>query len=246
MSDHPETIPATLLPGLLDGWCGPVDVHWRSWGRDRWASSACFGGLVLTDTSGVLCSSSLADIRLPLARPECRHRLCVILAAGKLCGCPRDAKWASPACPHCRGSEWVRKPAPAWHLLPVAEGGSLPAEYAHHSAALLACFATRVAAGMGGIVDVLPSWRWISKYGRHWRRGDTLDVRERDVLSEGWHAGWRCRRERCAAGPETGEAGKFAADATALVAGFALLDEGGVLRLPPIPPTTVKENDDAP
>ena len=216
MSDHPETIPATLLPGLLDGWCGPVDVHWRSWGRDRWASSACFGGLVLTDTSGVLCSSSLADIRLPLTRPEARNRLCVVLAA--------------------RGS-------PAWHLLPVAEGGSLPAEYAHHSAALLACFATRVAAGMGGIVDVLPSWRWISKYGRHWRRGDTLDVRERDVLSEGWRAGWRCRRERCAAGPETGEAGKFAADAAALVAGYALLDDD-VLRLPPSPPITVKENDD--
>ena len=158
----------------------------------------------------------VVNLRLPLTRPEARNRLCVVLAA--------------------RGS-------PAWHLLPVAEGGSLPAEYAHYSAALLACHATRVAAGMGGIVDVLPSWRWISKYGRHWRRGDTLDVRERDVLSEGWHAGWRCRRERCAAGPETGEAGKFAADAAALVAGYALLDDD-VLRLPPSPPITVKENDD--
>ena len=231
MRDHPETIPATLLPGLLDGWCGPVE-EWKDEG------SVAVGWTMRP--WGTVYAPDLAAVRLPLARPECRHRLCVILAAGKLCGCPRDAKWASPACPHCRGSEWVRKPAPAWHLLPVAEGGSLPAEYAHHSAALLACFATRVAAGMGGIVDVLPSWRWISKYGRHWRRGDTLDVRERDVLSEGWHAGWRCRRERCAAGPETGEAGKFAADATALVAGFALLDDGDVLRLPPTTPT-VKE-----
>ena len=200
MRDHPETIPATLLPGLLDGWCGPVE-EWKDEG------SMAVGWT--TRPWGTFYTLDLAAVRLPLTRPEARNRLCVVLAA--------------------RGS-------PAWHLLPVALGGQLPAEYAHHSAALLACFATRVAAGMGGIVDVLPSWRWISKYGRHWRRGDTLDVRERDVLSEGWHAGWRCRRERCAAGPETGEAGKFAADAAALAAGFALLDEGGVLRLPPITP----------
>ena len=240
MREHPTMIPAALFgDALLSEYFGRIEDEMLG------------EGLILRRVLG-RCEFMVrnqryprvvVNLRLPLTRPEARNRLCVILAAGKLCGCPRDAKWASPACPHCRGSEWVRKPAPAWHLLPVAEGGSLLDEHAKHSPVLLACHATRVAAGMGGIVDVLPSWRWISKYGRHWLRGDTLDVRERDVLSEGWHAGWRCRRERCAAGPETGEAGKFAADAAALVAGYALLDDD-VLRLPPSPPITVKENDD--
>ena len=132
----------------------------------------------------------------------------------------------------CHGNgAWIRKPAPAWHLLPVALGGTLPNEYAEHSPALLACHAQRVAAGFPGLLGMLSS---VELYDHppvrpRWdRRGNTglLTWCVRDL---GWVV------DGAGDGPEIGEAGKSCADAAAIAAGYALLDADG-LRLPPVAP----------
>ena len=49
--------------------------------------------------------------------------------------------------------------------------------------------------------------------------------------------GWAIGRptQAAAKGPETGDAGRSAADAAALTAGYALLDEAGAVTLPELP-----------
>jgi hypothetical protein len=160
VAEHETTIPADLFgDALLSGWVGPVQCRFKVDGSAWEWSDAVWP-----------CIDKAAQwlTRLDLTRAEARHRLCVVLTAGERCD-HRCEQW--PQCANMSGHEWtvcsrcgaytdkgeighLRKSAPAWHLLPVGEGGALPAEYAHHAPALLARHARRVAAGMGGIVGI--------------------------------------------------------------------------------------------
>lgn len=259
------TIPADLLPGLLDGWCGPIQTfehssefghpareivraHGQDW-PGYWRASVAPQGI----------GGGFSN-RLDLTRPEAAWRCCVILAAGETpvprCGVstpdgPCDDS-ENHRGPHQIGNtrKVLRPPAPAWHLLPVKYGGQLPDSLAQHSAALLACHARRVAAGKGGIVDILHPWRE-SRY-RHPPAKEIALHAFRSVLgSEGGAAGCTVLNEssiaengwswagpaqvviesRWVRGPETGEAGKACADAAAIAAGYVLID-GDTLRVP--------------
>ena len=249
----PETtVPADLFPGLLDiapgvVWCGPVvwfDQHQQR-GTGEWIVSAYGPG-------GMAHGAAMKRLKLPLHRPEARAQLCRVLAAGERCPECKGARVdttkpitsATTPCPICHGSGYLRKPAPAWHLLPATEGGTLPATLAEHSPALLARHARIVAAGGEGIVGVLGEWvfngggsvdTWcrFAVVGEDPSPGniglvalDTLDYTRNPV--RGW---WRYGGPL---GPETGAAGRACADAAALAAGYALLTDG-VLVLPPVP-----------
>lgn len=139
-------------------------------------------------------------------------------------------------------------PACRW-MLPAADLGELADEYAGHSAALLACSAWRVAAGMGPIVGVLGAWS-VEGDGRP-RRRSVAPVVDRwfavvvDRLSPMsdhdapfWALVDNTVRDRWGGlvhqsrGPETGAPGRAAADAAALAAGFALLGGDASLLLP--------------
>lgn len=209
----PETtITGDLLPDLLTNWCGPIEWH----DGDGFVPGAITEkGIMFAEfthpNGGHLYEEVVEDggneveTRLPLTRPECRSQLCRVL--------------------HARGN-------PAWHLLPVCEGGSLPDAFAQHSSALLAWHARDVAAGGRGVVGVLGEWcvdrnpdrvlhiRYplIDEHGCAFAR----DVVRADGVA--WTIKRRQYQDAIACGPETGEAGKSAADAAARAAGYALLD----------------------
>lgn len=228
------TIPADLLPGLLDGWCGPVEVYEPTWAdreqpsewRVKFAPSQI--GLI-----------GRMDMRLDLTRPEAAWRLCVVLAAGARCrSC--DGMGAVACGPG--GSEvpclcddgYLRKPAPAWHLLPVKYGGQLPDSLAQHSAALLGCHARRVAAGKETL-GLLGNWRPAdSMPERQFRPRWTPDGNNDNAYTICEPRGWRYGFCKECGGPETGDAGMALADEAALKAGWALVDVdlNGPLRVP--------------
>lgn len=145
--------------------------------------------------------------------------------------------------------KWVRKPAPAWHLLPISEGGQLPDELAHFAPALLAGHVRLVEAGKVGIRGVLGEWDTTrlcygnprppgaDEYGNidtpvrnqlcGWRRIGPWRVIE--AGPHGWSVdvqpqfkGGTLVGDHHVRGPETGDAGKRLADLAALSAGFAL------------------------
>jgi hypothetical protein len=75
-------------------------------------------------------------------------------------------------CERCNGSGYLRRPAPAWHLVTPDEGGTLLVAHSQHSAALLAHHALDVARGGRGVVEVwerLPQ-RGADNAGARWRR----------------------------------------------------------------------------
>lgn len=184
--------------------------------------------------------------RLDLTRPEAAWRLCVVVAAGERCECPsRKAVYVvtdwkkhgpAPNCQACNGTGYLRKPAPAWHLLPVKFGGTFPDFYENDCPALLACHATSVAGGGMGIVDILSPWVehddcWIRKSVIHHGNGLYAKKQYSPTFVHGWQNGiipgdgnliWR-------SGDEVGEEAKAILDRDTLAAGYPLL---GPLRLP--------------
>jgi hypothetical protein len=231
MTPHPTTIPADLFgDALLRDWCGPAQAaHEPPVGR--WLDAVV---LHLESTRVILTNPIhgdapyqrlISEVRLPLARPECRANVLRVLARGE--------RNTLGSCCDDPGHDWLRKPAPTYHLVTPDEGGTLPAEHAQRSAALLAHHAVDVARGGKGIVGVLGGW--VENAAPHlagtWRRKSLTGS---DACSEVWHREWFLRASNidCLAHGrhDSSDAGKAAADTAALARGFALLD-GDVLRM---------------
>jgi hypothetical protein len=155
--------------------------------------------------------ASPRGIRFGLRRPEVRHRIACVM----------------------------HTTAPAWHLLPVSEGGQLPDSLAEHSPLLLACHVARVVMGVCGIVGVLGKWYRDAYMVRDAR--DCLTRRQDAVVSlisasaANGSPTWQVDDEHgsgVAFGTEVDEAGRACADAAALAAGFALLSNDNTATLP--------------
>lgn len=154
---------------------------------------------------------------------------------------------------HPLGRYAIARALNAYHLLPRTDGGALPDEHARHSSALLCCDAWRRAAGMEGIAGVLGVW----KDAEHatvpltkWPSGSCatrfcfssdmrLEVGSLIVGRHTYRSGWWLREDRLGrrgaiivGGPETGPAGRDAADRAALEAGYALLGDAPLLPWP--------------
>jgi hypothetical protein len=152
----------------------------------------------------------------------------------------------------------LRPPHPVRHLLPAQEMGDLPPEHPEWSPGLLACSAWRVSVGLNPVVGILGEYSRshgtrnrsvISGKGGGWgfvlrvfdSARELADVRTQGGSFEDF-PGWRCAPGeidkpaplwwKSSFGPETGDAGKAAADAAALAAGFALANADGTLTLP--------------
>jgi hypothetical protein len=255
-------VPADAWPGVLDG--TPLRAVWHTpprYGipeRPRDGTEVIVTGApVPRGETGALWApyllpgswgedwAPLTCLHLPLTRPEARHRLAVVCAAGVRC-----PKWVSASfgacgyvgdgdvgfvryrngCPTCRGTGYLLPPAPAWHLLPRAEVGDAGHDYGDEVAAvLLGCHVARVLAGVGGVRGVLG--RWEGSYMRESVAGIKADS---FVVGSGW--GFRTVNLHASPangtrGPETGLEGMAKADAAALEAGLALVDPaapGGV------------------
>lgn len=233
-TDH---VPGDLFADLLTGWVGPVE-YLHKYGDDdyRWEPAVwpCID------------KGTASRVRLPLTRPEAAWHLARTLAAGERCPTCKGSRMApitvDPAypCADCSGTGYLRPPAPAWHCLPVALGGALHFTAAQHSAALLACSAWRVKAGLGPVRGPLGAWA-LYDYGmaprKVWQRavpgvGDAVvSVWEDCVYHHGWTFDPSCSANRLH-GDEIGAPGRACADAAALAAGFACIDDDGSLTLP--------------
>lgn len=194
-------VPGACLPGLLQGWIGPAEFS-RDPTTAPWSGCArmplpivenvCAPSVAENTTitawradpfkergghaavlCGVSCTLSAENFRLPLARPEVRLRVAALMAAGEPCHiCLRHKFPEAPACATCRGSGYLRKPAPLWHLLPAAEvgPGGLPPELAQYAPDLVACSVARGLAGLAPVADI-SVWRrencgWVTRDGR--------------------------------------------------------------------------------
>lgn len=257
-----ETLLAALTFGteFFEDWIGPVQAkvldffdgtgkHVTDW-RDDVALYLDRDNKVGLHGSYSNGGWDLENLRLNLERPEVRHRLCVILAAGIPCpGCQSHEEpgyldvgggstelraGAAGACLQCNLNHdgktpgWLRVPAPAWHLLPEKEGGTLTPHYYDYAPELLVRHAQRVSAGLGGIRGVetvprMPNTRM--NCGQF--AGATLywTATSEDALyftpGESLHPGWLWLGH---SGPETGE------DALRKVAHLAL-NEGWALEV---------------
>lgn len=225
-----DTLPLDArLAGVLEGWVGPVDVHWRS-GMDRWAPSACYGGRVLTDTTGALTTVLLTSIRLDLHRPESLHRLADWLAAGQACptcegtGAHPLADAKGQTCPRCRGTGHLRPPTPMWWPLPRELGGTLPALWSRQ---VLGWSAESVARGGPAIVGVLGAPCHPCPFCAYPLRPHIHGARSRDVAWRDWSGEWYA--------VATGDG-----DREAVRAGYAFAPaaEDEPLTLPPLLETT--------
>jgi hypothetical protein len=219
-------LPSDTLAGLLDDWIGPCRVL---------ADGRRMAGVV-ADTSGEggvrilllavyrqvwVQTGDLGRVTLESDRPEVRSQIARVMAA--------------------RGT-------PIWHLLPTSEGGTLPASYVEHSAALIACSVARVAVGLGPVVDVLGPYRYgcrpafrnpkhdMASVSAPFARmgGAALTVAKKrakgTVVPWRWTFGAFPEMVTGTASDEAG--GKSAADAAALAAGFALAADALVLPWP--------------
>ena len=249
--------PANLPPltgairGLLDGWCGPLR---RVMDSDQ-PDVVTTGVVIATDGEDVLAyydDRSIGfgryyreTVTLDPARAEVRDHLIRWAATGERCpwcGGPgaRDADRATADCGDCRGSGYLRPP----HDLRWASDlfGPLSPE---QSGAVLAWSVLSIARGGLPIAGVLGGWERFGLGARSRRfqllRGGFPSDRPFAMTVEdspppsprsGWVAHtpcvWTCH------GPESGEEGRRAADASALTVGFALRDPGGLI-LPELP-----------
>lgn len=266
-------LPGDALPGLPAVGL-PVTMDWNIDGE---ASFVATGTIVemLPDDRALwyapnerigLDNRSLAFLRFPLSECAVRQRVAVVMGAGQRCPAWSLAPdpehlpgYAGPPCPSCRGTGYLRPPAPARHLLPVSELGDLPDALAVESAGLLACHVARVLAGLGGVQGVFEDWknpgraivnavqRWPSgEYASRWCLSSDLRLEVGSLIlgRHDYRPGWWLvendlgrRQGPRASGPETGPAGMAAADRAALLAGFALHNaDGMVLPWPEVTP----------
>jgi hypothetical protein len=175
---HPDhrAVSGDLFPDLFacaDGrtWIGPIrlaDPHVK---LDRWPDAfedlslyhVAYRMAYVVDVNGDRFDAPLDLVRLPMERAEARHQLARVLAVGRKCHgecCGNgeiEGGYHQPSrvdCPTCQGRGWLRKPAPAWHLLSESDGGRLSLPEGEHAPALLARHARIVAAGGLGIRGV--------------------------------------------------------------------------------------------
>jgi hypothetical protein len=200
-----------------------------------------------------------ASVRLDCTRPEVRDRLHRVLGEGERCGCdgkPHEACVGCGATPEendakpwrrcgsqdghgciygdvycCPG--WARQPADYTWLLAAELRGDITPTVA---AGLWWVAVKRAEAGLGPIQHPWSTWAREND-GRCRRRDIQSRYRAGAMIDvDGW-ALWSADQPgplglpggRTASGPKTGEAGKQAADAAALTAGYALLDDGAIL-----------------
>lgn len=215
-------VPGDLFAGLLRDYYGRIAMTWQI---DDEAPFEVEGSVVdhiagdrvlwwCPDRRIGFDNRAVAFLRLPLPRSEAACHLACVLAAGERCPvCQPDVSQGFCGNTICRGTGYLRPPAPAWHCLPVASNGSLPDGLAQHSAALLACSAWRVRAGLGAVRGLLRWQSWgtagmmpgFTRYdlrdvvvggnpyaavvGRKGGRGALLDERaetQAKALADGW------------------------------------------------------------
>lgn len=120
--------------------------------------------------------------------------------------------------------------------------------WAEDEAEALAWSVLSVARGGKPIAVILDNWNKTTGFKRARRLGFLDDVRIESNVGEecfygrhDYRKGWRLYRDdlgTIGSGPETGDAGKAAADAAGVAAGYALRNPDGSLTLPELP----KEN----
>ena len=257
-------LPGDVLPGLLDGWCGPVSMH----GGTGWCDAS-----IIDDSGGgdprvvgyyhgsggysVSEYERAAGLRLDCRRPEVRDHARRVLLAGERCrgstvglaaglGCcdgwvqirSGSGAHADPQpCDACNGSGYLRKPADIGPIIEAELRGDItPTE----AAGLVWCSLLRVAAGVKparAIVSeyMTPKWADRVMFARHIPR-DSLCADGGRLVCIVEHDGWYLQpphdpysRRNVPHGPETGDAGKSAADTAALAAGYALREPGALL-----------------
>lgn len=245
--DH---VPADLFVGLLDvaagvGWEGPVlriqgsddPKHSepvrgaRGVTIDRWSPQRTVVGVYWPSIRKYI-PRPIAELGLPLDRPEALFQVMRALAAGQLC--PASTGHVSPpsppsenGCPTCRGTGYVRLPAPVWHFLPQSHNERLLGERrAQEIRALVACSAWRVARGLRPVEGVeyalrLFNSRIVSLHFAGLRTwwAETEAERDHFVMPGGGHAGWAHGDAR---GPEVGEVAVAILHQRALAAGYAV------------------------
>ena len=198
---------ADIMPGLLDGWVGPVRLRTdtvpyavasssqRADGHAAYQCAACVNQSVL------LCAIA-ENMTFDLRRPECRDRVARVLAAAG---------------------------HPVWHLLDAERDGRLTPEGV---GACIGWSARSVAAGGGVLIDVGGEWKPYTRDSQA-----RICVVSRNVLCRvgmsGFFVapGWEALTSGMPRGQEVGGAGMDRADRAVLAAGFALRDPDG-LRFP--------------
>lgn len=172
------TLPGSL-PGLLDGWLGPIEG--RTIVQPGSGHSEPVWGWAIESYDGRR-PYRTGGRRLPLSRPEARYRVARWLAEGERCPCGYDPAengretgigWQSdppPTC--CHGTGYLRAPVDArWMLDWPNTPGTLPA---WQSAAILHASAFRAAAGM-------PPLRFFRRYDSVWHGDDANPYHDDDV-----------------------------------------------------------------
>src|SRR3989344_5907270 len=250
--NHKTDIPAGLFgEALLRDWCGPLLVVnlegqlVRALAVDLEGGSVVVGYTENNHWNAFMLDPDPSATWFPLSRKECRHRLCVVLNGekwnkrDKMFGEVISEAEALRAIEENRIPDQVykRKPAPAWHILPKEEGGKLPSEYAHHAPVLLTRHARRVAIEKNGIIGLLGPWipidnGAIARPPIVLQRRREQDLEESRVIVYAWNT-WRVGNNHTDSADALEEC-KVAADAIALEAGYALLDENDLLSLPPM------------
>lgn len=183
-------------------------------------------GEMWCEEHGSRCSDSA-----PLALYDCRDewlrdRLRRVLAAGERCGC-NGLEYRGHGevrdCSHCNGTGYTRQPHDLGHFIDAEIAGRIPPLVA---AGLWWASVLRVEAGLGPVAGLLGEWQHNSRDTLWTDRRDSFIQPLRYALAFANARGWTLLRW---SGPETGDAGKLAADTAALSAGFALLNGDHIL-----------------
>lgn len=212
------TVPGDALPGLLDGWTGPVRVLRGDQWLDATLLTVCGVGrgpaICWADgEAGAYCLTE--NVRLDLRRSECRDRVARVLAAAG---------------------------QPVWYLLDAERNGTLTPD---HIGACLGWSVLSVARGGGVLRGVGGEWRGpVAQYDSIRKlivpsRPNsfaflTVSSEFPVQLGRRWALEIVVNREYVATGPELGPEGRACADRAALAAGYALRD-GDALTMPDLP-----------
>lgn len=242
-------VPADLLAGLLEraprvGWEGPVlRIHGDDNPNcsepvrgthgvviDKWSPQRSVVDVYWPSIRKCV-ARPVSDLGLPLDRIEALLQVARVLAAGQLC-LASTGHVTSPSppnengCPTCRGTGFVRLPAPVWHLMPRALGGLLSSGLDRFAGELICCSTWRVAAGLGPVVGVERALDPVNSRftGLHFAGASTWwTATEADRDHFLWHGnrhvGWA---HGDASGPEVGQAALKILNAQALAEGYAV------------------------
>ena len=234
-------LPATELPDLLGNWIGPVEYETVEGGYEVLCcvNGRFNSGTVRMDTDRV---------RLASLRPESLDHVARVMARGLRCprykgdGFGGTLDPCPASCPDCHGTGYLRKPSPIYHLTDAARTNALPPLVI---AQAVGWSVRSVARGGEVLRGVLSDYREEELIGPRGARV-MYQTRSRATIMrnhpfriasvgpDGWHVDTTLPPERggsspvtFAHGPETGKAGRAAADRAALAHNFATLDPSG-------------------